>query len=693
MSLKSKLRVDVILIAITLLAAFLNIFNIWNDLYSNSYYTSSVTSMLQSFHNFFFASFDPAGYITVDKPPVTFWIQTLFAYIFGVHGWSLILPEALAGVGSVMLLYKLVKPSFGLAAARWASLIMACTPVAVAVSRTNNIDSILVFTLLIATWMLFKGIREPKVSWVLGSFAMIGIAFNEKMLQAYMIVPAFYLFYLLAFKCEWKKKLAVLVLATVFLLGVSLSWAVIVDSIPEANRPYIGGSETNSVLELALGYNGISRLTGMNNGGPTAGNKNGETPSLPTIQDDDQGRQPGAVPDENRADGTIPDNNGPGGYPPDGFRNGVDDRDDGDRGNMPIAGGNAPQRQGFGGGMFGTGQAGPLRLFQSELSGQASWLLPFVGFGCIALLAGLRRKKPLTNKEQETLFWLAWLLPAMAFFSVAGFFHQYYLIMLAPPIAALAGAGWAEMWNSCRQKDGWRKHLLPLALLATAAFELYILYPYQQTTGTDWLIGIGAAEMVLVLLLILASHKEKIASYSAAAGLMVLLAGPLYWAATPMLYGDNSVMPQAGPSGTGIGQKAGSGAMKSSVNTNLIAYLEKNNTGEKFLFATTDANTAGPYIIETGKAVMAMGGFSGNDSVLTVEELKQMVKSGELKYFMISGGADFRGGGGNREVLAWIRSNSTEITSATWQGEPSNSDVMGRGESKSLYLINKSSVY
>jgi 4-amino-4-deoxy-L-arabinose transferase-like glycosyltransferase len=103
--------------------------------------------MLQSFHNFFYASFDSCGFVTVDKPPVTFWIQTIFAKILGFHGWSVILPQALAGIGSVVLLYVLIKKSFGKIAGRSAALTMALTPIVPAVSRTNNIDCLLVFTL------------------------------------------------------------------------------------------------------------------------------------------------------------------------------------------------------------------------------------------------------------------------------------------------------------------------------------------------------------------------------------------------------------------------------------------------------------------------------------------------------------------------------------------------------------------
>jgi len=166
-------------------------------------------------------------------------------------------------------------------------------------------------------------------------------------------------------------------------------------------------------------------------------------------------------------------------------------------------------------------------LFQSELSGQISWLLPFVAFAAVGLLACVRRKKPLTDKENETLFWLAWLLPSMAFFSVAGFFHHYYLIMLAPPVAALAGAGWVELWRHYRDKEGWKKWLLPSAILAATAFELYVLQPYQKQIGMGWSISIGVAGAGLALVLFLAAKKEKLVSIAAMAGMLVLLAAPL----------------------------------------------------------------------------------------------------------------------------------------------------------------------
>jgi 4-amino-4-deoxy-L-arabinose transferase-like glycosyltransferase len=699
---KRDRRMDWILFCTALLAAFLNTFNIWKDTYANPYYTAAVTSMLQSFHNFFYASFDPGGFVTIDKPPVVFWIQTLFASVFGVHGWSVILPQALAGVGSVCLIYILVKPTFGQTAARFASLIFACTPIAVAVSRTNNIDSLLVFALLLATWMLFRGMRKQKIAWILGAFAMIGVGFNMKMLEAYMVVPAFYIFYLLAFRRDWRKKLAVLAAATVLMGGISASWAVVVDSIPQDKRPYIGSSKTNSVLELAFGYNGISRLTGNRGAGGPGGMTNRSSHQESAQQNQSNGNPMmggGALNGDFRQ--TFPSS--------------FDGRPQGNGG---------PQERGNGG-MFGTGQPGPLRLFQKELSGQISWLIPFVAFACVGLLAGIRRREPLSDKQRETLFWLAWLLPGMAFFSVAGFFHHYYMIMLAPPIAALAGAGWVELWHHFRNKEGWKMWLLPTGILATTAFELYVLAPFQTQIGIGWLIGIGTAGVGFSLVLFLAVKKRKLSSLAATAGMLALLVAPLYWAATPLLYGDNEVMPQAGPrgqlgfgAGPGMGgginsampdrrldqpetdrrmgqQESGSrprmgGGPNAEINTKLLAFLTQHNTGEKYLFATTNANTAAPYIIQTGKAVMAMGGFSGSDPILTVEKLQELVKNKEVKYFLIPSGRGFGGENGNREVLDWIRAHGTVIPQEEWQSNNSQGGQdgpMGRGEAETLYEI------
>ncbi|AIQ50522.1 4-amino-4-deoxy-L-arabinose transferase [Paenibacillus sp. FSL R7-0331] len=678
---------DVVLLFILLLAAFLYGYGIWNDHYVNTYYTTAVGSMLQSFHNFFFASLDSAGSVTVDKPPVAFWIQTLSAWIFGLHGWSVILPQTMAGVGSVLLVYLLVKPSFGRTAARLAALAMAATPVAAAVSRTNNIDAMLVFTLLLAAWFLFKGTRNHKTGSLLIAFGLIGVAFNEKMLQAYMVVPAFYLFYILAAKVSWKKKTGVLAACTAVMLVISLSWAVIVDSIPADKRPYMGSSGTNSVLNLAFGYNGVSRLTGdrstgggsgmpgggfgggqmpeMNGGMPAMGGAGGQG----TAGDGRGQGSGGGVRGGDRGTAPQGQNEGSGEMPGSGS-------DDGGRQFGGADGGQGGRGGNFGssGGMFNTGTAGPLRLFQQELSGQASWLLPFVLFGIIGIFAGLRRRN-FTMQHKEALFWLAWLVPAMGFFSIAGFFHQYYLIMMAPPVAALAGAGWFKLWQYYEERSSWLSWLLPVAVPATAGFQWYIIHPYNDTIGSGWSVGVLAAGIAAALLLIMlrvlkGRAKPALVRVAAVAGLLVLLVGPLYWAFTPITYGLNSMTPAAGPDSSDSGGFGGGGRNSSTgVDEKLLAYLKEHNSGEEYLFAAMDYGTAGPYIIDEGEKVVILNGFNNSDVPYTAETLQALVESGKVKYFLVtSGGMGGGRGGGNSDITSWITENGTEVPSADWQG-------------------------
>ncbi|XVY15673.1 glycosyltransferase family 39 protein [Bacillus subtilis] len=667
---KKKRELDIFLILILLASAFLNIYNIWNDDTVNPYYTAAVTSMMQSFHNFFYASFDAAGFITVDKPPITFQIQTISALIFGMHGWSVILPQALAGVGSVLLMYMLIKPTFGKTAARIASFIMACTPIAVAVARTNNVDALLVFFLLLATWLLFKAIRKGKLIWLLAAFFVVGVGFNTKMLQAYMILPAFLLFYLIAANATIKKKIVSLVCALAVLAAVSLSWPLIVDNIPASKRPYIGSSQTNSVLELAFGYNGIQRLTGQNSGGGQgAPNKDAskEMSSFDNTQappNQSSGSSSSSDGKSSNGNMTAPPSNG---QMPSGGQGSPPSGGDGGQGGPGGDGGKGGTGTGSkmqsGSGMFGTGTPGPLRLFQTELSDQISWLLPFAIFGIAGLLIAGARERRLSIEQKETVFWVAWLVPIAGFFSVAEFFHHYYLIMLAPPIAALVGAGWVALVHLYRNQTGWKAWLLPGAIIATTGFELFILRNYNDQIGVGWSIGVGVIGVLSAIALLLFKQRQKPFSYYVSlAALLALLVMPIYWASTPLLYGGNSSLPETGPQLASMSGK-GMGMSDATVNEKLIKYLEENNSGAEYLFATTDSNTAAPYIIKTKKAVMAIGGYSGSDPAITLTQFKKLVKEGKVKYFLASG----MGRGGNNDIVEWVEKNGKEVASEKWQ--------------------------
>ncbi|MCG0588793.1 ArnT family glycosyltransferase [Bacillus velezensis] len=662
-----KREIDAVLILILLASAFLNMYNIWNDDTVNPYYTAAVTSMLQSFHNFFYASFDAAGFITVDKPPVTYQVQTISALIFGMHGWSVILPQALAGVGSVLFMYLLIKPTFGKTAARIASFVMACTPIAVAVARTNNVDALLVFFLLFATWLLFKAIRKGRLIWLLAAFFVVGAGFNTKMLQAYMILPAFLLFYMIAANTTIKKKIISLVSALAVLAAVSLSWPLIVDNIPASKRPYVGSSQTNSVLELAFGYNGIQRLTGQSSGGGQGGPDGNASKEMSSSDGSSQMQKPpGQSSSSSSASGDKPQNGSmtappSNGKMPSGGQGGPPSGGDGGGGKSGAGTGSKMQS---GSGMFGTGTPGPLRLFQTELSDQISWLLPFAIFGMAGLLiAGARERRRLSAEQKETIFWAAWLVPIAGFFSVAEFFHHYYLIMLAPPIAALVGAGWVALVHLYRKQAGWKTWLLPAAILVTTGFELFILRNYNDQIGAGWSIGAGVLGAVAAIALFVFKQRQKPLSYYVSlAALLVLMVMPIYWASTPLLYGGNSSLPETGPQLASTSGK-GMGMDNASVNTKLINYLEKHNAGADYLFAATDSNTAAPYIIKTKKAVMAIGGFSGSDPAITLTQFKKLVKEGKVKYFLTSG----MGKGGNNDIVQWVEKNGKKVSSDKWQ--------------------------
>ncbi|MGZ9791790.1 glycosyltransferase family 39 protein [Bacillus atrophaeus] len=665
---KKKREIDIFLILILLASAFLNMYNIWNDDTVNPYYTAAVTSMMQSFHNFFYASFDAAGFITVDKPPITFQLQTISALIFGMHGWSVILPQALAGVGSVLLMYLLIKPTFGKVAARIAAFVMACTPIAVAVARTNNVDALLVFFLLLATWLLFKAVRKGKLIWLLAAFFVVGVGFNTKMLQAYMILPAFLLFYMIAANATIKKKIISLASSLVVLLAVSVSWALVVDNVSSSDRPYIGSSQTNSVLELAFGYNGIQRLTGQNSGSGGQGRPS-DNASKETSSSDNSSSSVQAPPNQSSSDDKSSSSTS---GPP---ANGEMPSGGGDGGKGGSGSGSKMQS---GTGMFGTGTPGPLRLFQTELSDQISWLLPFALFGIAGLfIAGAKERRRLSVQQKETVFWIAWLVPIAGFFSVAEFFHHYYLIMLAPPIAALVGAGWVALVHLFRNHKGWKSWLLPTAIIATTGFELFILRNYNDQIGLAWSIGVGVIGAVSAIALLIKKQRQKpITYYVSLVGLLVLLVVPIYWASTPLLYGGNSALPETGPQ---LASSSVMGTADASVDEKLIKYLEENNSGSTYLFATTNANATAPYIIKTKKAVMAIGGYSGSDPAITLTQFKKLVKEGKVKYFLSSG----MGMGGDNEIVEWVQKNGKEVSADKLQSSTDKNATTDQSEQKS----------
>ena len=241
--------------AVLLVAAVLRLMRLDDNGVGTAYYAAGVRSMLQGAWLFFYNAFDPAGFISLDKPPIAFWIQTVFAAILGYSGWSIHLPQALAGVASVALLYRLVRP-IGAPAAIVAALLLAIMPIAVAIDRSNNTDPWLILFLLLAARVALRG---RGLSLVV-AMALLGLAFNTKMLAALVCGPALLAGWLLAGSLDWRQRLGWMTAAAVTLAVVSLSWAAVFDLTPKASRPYAGSSHDNSMLELIVMHNGLDRF-------------------------------------------------------------------------------------------------------------------------------------------------------------------------------------------------------------------------------------------------------------------------------------------------------------------------------------------------------------------------------------------------------------------------------------------------
>jgi 4-amino-4-deoxy-L-arabinose transferase-like glycosyltransferase len=243
------------------LAATLYAWRIRSEGWGNPYYAAAVKSMSQSLTNFVFGSFDPVGVVTVDKPPLAFWAMVLSAAIFGFHGWSVLLPQVVEGVAAVFLLHRAVTRWAGPNAALIAALTLALMPVTVAIDRDSNPDTMMVLLLVAAAYAMTRCIERDSTGWLMLAAALLGLGFLVKMLQAWIVVPAFVLAYLAGSAVPWGRRVLRTFVAGLVLLASSMWWVVMVGVWPEP-KPYIGGSTDGTVLNLVIGYNGLGRVLG-----------------------------------------------------------------------------------------------------------------------------------------------------------------------------------------------------------------------------------------------------------------------------------------------------------------------------------------------------------------------------------------------------------------------------------------------
>ncbi|MEL4106928.1 glycosyltransferase family 39 protein [Oscillospiraceae bacterium WX1] len=691
---------------IALLSFGLNFYAISKVGYGNAYYAAAIKSMTESFKNFFFVSFDPAGLVSVDKPPLGLWVQAVFVLIFGYHGWAMLLPQALSATGGCLLLYALIKKYFGRVSGLIAALVFALTPAVVVAARNNTMDMQLIFVLLVAVWFLFKAIDTSKWRFLFICAVFVGLGFNVKMLQAYMILPAVVIVYLVFAKEKFLKRLAAGVISLVIMAAISFAWVLAVDLTPTSQRPYVGSSTNNTVFELIIGHNGTERLFGSGGGSRPSGAFSGDDGAVQRPRGAINGpngspgsalngnlpnTQSGATLRDTTAVGNTGQNanatgvagpsqaDGNSQMPPDGFEG-------------QLNGHNSVNGNPMGGGGNEIGTPGVLRLWSTSLYGQASWLIVLTLF-CVLAKLGKFNLKQLTAKQAMLVFWIVWLVTMVVFFSFAGFWHRYYLCMVAPGVAGLVGIGLPEMVRAFREKRGWKQLLLPISLLTTFALEIIFVWHYEAVR--TWLVPVMLVPAVGAAI-VMAAHairpQKLLAVISGGLTLLSLLVAPFYWSLTVVLYVEqNSTLPYAGPELASTAEIRGMTPNQEVLTTGdsgtlaLEAYLVAHYKEGTYLVVSQRANDVAQFIVDTGLPAVAYGGFLGSDNAMTLESLKELVAEGKVTYFLITGQS-----GGNSELTSYVKENATLIDASLYQGstQQATDDKTSTGISgAALYLF------
>ncbi|MFB6558568.1 ArnT family glycosyltransferase [Streptomyces sp. NPDC056400] len=254
--------------------AVLLLWDLGSSGYANSFYSAAVQAGSESWKAFFFGSSDAGNSITVDKPPAALWPMMLSVRLFGLGSWQILVPQALMGVATTGVLYAAVRRQFGPGAGLLSGAAFALTPVAALMFRFNNPDALLTLLLTVTVYCVLRALDGARTQWLVWAGVAVGFAFLTKTLQAFVILPPLALLYAVCAPTRLRKRLGQLLLAGLAMVVAGGWWVAVVELWPAASRPYIGGSQNNSFLELTLGYNGLGRING-NETGSVGGGRGG----------------------------------------------------------------------------------------------------------------------------------------------------------------------------------------------------------------------------------------------------------------------------------------------------------------------------------------------------------------------------------------------------------------------------------
>ncbi|MYX14899.1 glycosyl transferase [Streptomyces sp. SID8374] len=650
--------------------------------YANSFYSAAVQAGSQSWKALFFGSLDSANAITVDKPPAALWPMALSVRLFGLNSWAILAPQVLMGVATAAVLNTAVRRRFGPVAGLIAVGVFALTPVAALMFRFNNPDALLALLMTVTVWCVLRALEQGRTKWLLWAGVAVGFAFLTKTLQAFLILPPLAVLYAVCAPVPVRKRLGQLALSALTMVVAGGWWVAIVELMPASSRPYVGGSQNNSFLELTFGYNGLGRINGEETGS--------------------------------------------------------------------VGGGGG----GRGGGGGGWGETGIGRMFNSEIGGQIAWLLPAA---LILLLAGLWLTRKAARTDSARAAFLAWggalVMTAAVFSFMAGIFHQYYTVALAPYIAALVAMGVAVLWE---ERGAWWPRAVLAGTVATTVIWAYVLLGRtpEYLPWLRWAVLVGGLVGAAGLLVVGRFGGRGLALAVVGLSFAASLTGPTAYTLNTLNSGHQGSIVTAGPSGGGMGGPGGGGrggpggpgggdgggqrggmqppggqvpgqgqaqgqapggqagnapggmptapggtapggtapgtgtgtgfgeGMRggggggmggllngASVSTEAKALLEKDADAYTWTAAAVGAQNAASYQLATGDPVMAIGGFNGSDPSPTLAQFKKYVEEGKIHYFISSGTGGGMGGGGmgggngtSSQISSWVTENFTEVT-------------------------------
>ncbi|MFK0023328.1 ArnT family glycosyltransferase [Streptomyces sp. NPDC090798] len=664
-------------LGLLLATGLLYLYNLSASGYANSFYSAAVQAGSQSWKALFFGSLDSANAITVDKPPASLWPMALSVRIFGLNSWAILVPEVLMGVATVGVLYGALRRRFSPAAGLLAGAVLALTPVAALMFRFNNPDAMLALLMTVTIYCVVRALADGRTKWLVWAGVAVGFAFLAKTLQAFLILPPLAVVYAVCAPVQLRKRFAQLGLSAVAMVVAGGWWVAIVELWPASSRPYIGGSQNNSFLELTFGYNGLGRINGDETGS--------------------------------------------------------------------VGGG------GGGGGTGQWGETGWNRMFNSEIGSQIAWLLPAA---LILFVAGivLTRKAGRTDLTRSSF--LAWggalLMTTIIFSYMAGIFHQYYTVALAPYIAAVVGMGATVLWEE--RSKVWASLTLAGVVTASAAWG-YVLLNRTPTylPWLKWLVLIGGLAGALGLVFA-ARLGRQLALAAVGLSFMASVAGPTAYTLSTVNTGHTGSIVTAGPAGASVmggrggpggggmrggfprggnsqgqNQQGGNGTTQqgggmgqpptggtggfpgqnqqgngntqgqnqqggmpgggavgeggmggggvggllngATVSSAAKKLLETNAGDYTWAAAAIGSQNSASYQLSTGKPVMAIGGFNGTDPSPTLAQFKKYVTDGKIHYFISGGGMGGGMGGGNSsttstssQISSWVTANFKKVT-------------------------------